>query len=129
MQTILLIENDPANLIAQSLILRCFGYKVLEAASRGEAWCACHEHYDGPIHVVLLKAILDGGSTSEFITRLQLLCPQIRALLVSDASSAELDDMPCEYTVLHKPFRPDALADAISGLLHGTMTRAVSSLS
>jgi len=127
METVLLIETDAATLVAQSLVLRSFGYMVLEADSPAEVWHTWYEHR-GPIDIVLMKASPD-GSTSEFITRLQLLCPQIRALFVSDASSAELPDMPCEYTVLHKPFRPDGLADAISGLLHGTMTRAVSSLS
>jgi len=127
MQTILLIECDPTNLVAQSMVLRCFGYTVVEADSPAEVWHAWYEHR-GPIDMVLMKAS-PGGSISEFITRLQLLCPQIRALFVSHGSSAELADMPCEYTVLHKPFRPDALAETISGLLHGTMTRAVSSLS
>ena len=127
MQTILLIECDPTNLVALSLVLRCFGYTVLETDSPADVWHAWYEHR-GPIDMVLMKASPD-GSTSEFITRLQLLCPQIRALFISDASSAELPDMPCEYTVLHKPFRPDALAETISGLLHGTMTRAVPSLS
>ncbi len=126
MQTILVIECDPTNLVALSLVLHCFGYTVVEAGSPAEVWHAWYEHR-GPIDMVLMKA--SPGSTSEFITRLQLLCPQIRALFVSDGSSTELADMPCEYTVLHKPFRPDALADAISGLLHGTMSRAVSSLS
>jgi len=127
MQTILLIECDPTNLVAQSMVLRCFGYTVVEADSPAEVWHAWYEHH-GPIDMVLMKASPD-GSISEFITRLQLLCPQIRALFVSDESSAELADIPCEYTVLHKPFRPDALAETISGLLHVTMTRAVSSLS
>ena len=127
MQTILLIECDPTNLVAQSLVLRCFGYTVLETGSPAEVWHALYEQ-QGPIDMVLMKAS-PHGSTSEFITRLQLLCPQIRAFFVSDESSAELADIPCEYTVLHKPFRPDALAETISGLLHGTMTRAISSLS
>jgi two-component system cell cycle sensor histidine kinase/response regulator CckA len=126
MQTILLIENDPAHLVAQSLILRCFGHTVLEATSRGEAWRVCYDH-QGPIHLILLK-VLD-GSSGEFIARLQLLYPEIRALFVSDVSSAELGDIPCDYAVLHKPFRSDGLADAISGLVDWPKTRAVSSLS
>ena len=38
MKTILLIESDPTSLVAQSLLLRCFGYVVLEASNQGEAW-------------------------------------------------------------------------------------------
>ena len=128
MQTILLVEDAPATLVACSLILRCFGYTVLEADSRGDAWRACHEQ-QGPIHLILMKVDLDDESAIEFVTRLQLLYPQICALFVSDESAPEFRDqqlIPCEYAFLQRPFRADALADAIRGLLDGAKTRAVS---
>jgi len=37
MQTVLIIEDDPTNLVAQALVLRSFGFTVLEASSRGDA--------------------------------------------------------------------------------------------
>jgi len=37
MITVLLIESEPAHLIGLALILRCFGYSVLEADSADEA--------------------------------------------------------------------------------------------
>ena len=37
METVLLIENDPANLVALAMVLRSLGYTVLEADSRSEA--------------------------------------------------------------------------------------------
>jgi two-component system cell cycle sensor histidine kinase/response regulator CckA len=128
---VLLIENDPANLVAQALVLRSFGFTVLEASSRGEAWRVCHRH-QRPIHLVVAKAILDNHRTSDFIARLRLVYPQIRALIVSETSSAELADnqsMPCEFAFLQKPFRLDTLADTIRELLGGPKRRAVSSLS
>ena len=129
METILLIENDPATLVAQSLILHSFGYTVLEARSRGEAWRTCQKH-PGPIHLVVTKPLRDNRRTRGFIARLRLIHPQIRALFVSEASSPDLasnQSMPCEYAFLRKPFRVDALADTIRGLLDGPKTRAVSS--
>jgi DNA-binding response OmpR family regulator len=120
METILLIENDPATLVARALILRCLGYTILEAGSRDETWSVCSQH-PGPIHL----AILDNVASSEFVTRLQILCPQIRVLLVSDKAPGELNGMPCEYAFLPKPFRADGLADAIRVLLDGSRTRAV----
>jgi CheY-like chemotaxis protein len=122
LETILLIENDPGKLVARSMVLRSFGYTVLEAANRGEAWFACNEHQQ-PIHL----AILDHDNSCEFVTRLQILCPQIRALLISDQASAELADMRCEYAFLQKPFRLDALADAIRELLDGPKKIAATS--
>src|SRR2546427_3003896 len=128
METVLLIENDAAILVARSLILRCFGYTVLEADSRGEAWSVGSEH-SGTIRLILMETTLDHDSAYEFLTRLQLVHPQIRALLLTDAPSARMAEkfaMPCECSFLQRPFRADALAGAIKGLLGGPKARAVS---
>jgi DNA-binding NtrC family response regulator len=130
MQTILLIENDPASLIARSLILRCFGYAVLEAGSRGEAWSVCSEH-SGTIRLIMMESGLDHDSVYEFFARLQLVHPQIRALLLTDASSARMAEkfaMPCECSFLQRPFQADALVGSIRALLDGPKARAISSL-
>jgi len=130
MQTILLVEDTPANLVARSLILRCFGYTVLEAGSRGEAWRVCGEH-SGTIRLIMMETSLDHDSVYEFFW-LQLVHPQMRALLLTDASSARMAEkfaMPCECSFLQRPFRADALADSIRALLDGPKARAVSSLS
>ena len=81
MDTILLIENDPTNLLARSLAVRSFGYTVLEASDRGEAWNVCTEH-SGTIRLIMMETSLDHDSVYEFFTRLQLVHPQIRALLL-----------------------------------------------
>jgi response regulator RpfG family c-di-GMP phosphodiesterase len=81
-QTILLVENDAATLVARSLILRCFGYAVLEAGSRGEAWSVCSEH-SGTIRLIMMETRLDHDSVYEFFARLQLIHPRIRALLLT----------------------------------------------
>src|SRR5882724_10628590 len=132
METILLIENDAASLVARSLILRCFGYTVLEADSRGEAWSVCGGH-SGTIQLIMMEASLNPDEGAyEFFTRLQLVHPQIRALLLNDASSARMAEkfaMPCECAFLQRPFRVDALADSIRALLDGPKARAVYSLS
>jgi DNA-binding NtrC family response regulator len=130
MQTILLVENDAAKLVARSLILRCFGYTVLEAGSRGEAWRVCHNH-SGPIHLILTTAIPANSSSIQFVARLQLLYPEIRALFLSDALSSEWADkqgMP-ECAFLQEPFRVDVLADTIRGLLDRPKTTRAASLS
>ena len=131
MQTILLIENDPASLIARSLILRGFGYTVLEAGSRGEAWRVCGEH-SGTIRLIVMETSLDHDRLYDFFTRLQLVYPQICALLLSDASSARMAEkfaMPCECSFLQRPFQADVLAGSIRALLDSPKKRAVSSLS
>ena len=128
MDTILLIENDPTNLLARSLAVRSFGYTVLEASDRGEAWSFCGEH-SGTIRLIMMEVSLNPEGAYEFFTRLQLVHPEIRALLLTDASSARMAEkfaMPCECSFLQRPFRADALAGAIKGLLGGPKARAVS---
>src|SRR5256885_12775337 len=131
MDTVLLLESDPTNLLALSLTVRCFGYTVLEAGSRGEAWSFCGEH-SGTIRLIMMETSLDHDSAYEFFTRLQLVHPQIRALLLTDASSARMAEkfpMLCECSFLQRPFRADALADSIRALVDGPKARAVSFLS
>ena len=126
MQTVLVIESEPANLLALALILRSFGYTVLEADSPDEAVSTCQE-YPGPIHLVVTEAVLGNENASELVARLQSLCPRIRALLISNESAdglAETNTHACTY--LKKPFRVDALADSISTLLDGPKRLAAS---
>ena len=128
MKTILLIKNDPAQLVAKSLLLRCLGYGVLEAGNQGEAWFASRQH-KGPIHLLLTEAISENHSTSEFVARLQLVYPQMRALFIRVASPEDLADIACEHAFLQKPFGVETLAYTIKGLLQGLKKRAASSLS
>jgi CheY-like chemotaxis protein len=129
MKTILLIENDPINLVALALILRSFGYTVLEAGSQNEALPACNEH-QGPVHLVVTEAVLDGEDSREFVARLRLQYRQISALFVSDEPPSELagKSMSYGYAFLQKPFRVDTLAGTIRELLD-SQSSAVSSIS
>jgi hypothetical protein len=108
------------------MILRSFGYSVLEADTPDEAERICQEHL-GPIHVVVTKAILDDEYASEIVARLESLCPRIRAVLISDEPTDELASINTSgCTFLRTPFQADALADTISRLLDDPKGRAAS---
>ncbi len=128
MHTVLLIEHDSAYLIAQAMVLRSFGYKVLEASTQLEAARACREHR-GPVHLAVTKAVRGKGS-EDVVARLQRLCPEIRVLFLSDRSSGECPGPGCTYgecAVLQKPFRAEAVADALKKLLEDSRVMAASS--
>ena len=130
-ETILLVEPDAATLVAESLILRSFGYAVLESASRGEAWRTCVRH-SGTIHLIVMQAAGDDEGARGFVARLQLLCPQIRALFISEAPPGEWAGGPSigyPHVCLHKPFPAEMLADTINELLGRPKKRTASSLS
>ncbi len=128
MRTVLLIEHDSAHLIAQAMILRSFGYTVIEASTQIEAFRVCGEHY-GPIHLAVTKAVRGNGS-GDIVERLRRLCPQIRVLFLTDRSPAECDwrrDIYDDCAFLQKPFRTDAMADALNKLLEESRVMAAGS--
>src|SRR5215472_8372126 len=116
--TILLIEVDPVNLVALSLILHSFGHTVLEADSQDEAVRVCHDHR-GPIHLVVTTAFLQRKDAKQGGRRSELLNWPTRALFLSDELPNELHDATYEYAFLRIPFRAEALATTISALLFG----------
>jgi DNA-binding NtrC family response regulator len=128
METVLLIEHDSAYLIAQAMVLKSFGYTVLEASTQMEAVTACREH-QGPIHLAVTKAVRGNGS-AEVVERLRRLCPEIRVLFLSDRSPGEPSrrrDMYGDCAFLQQPFRADAVADALKKLLEDSRVMTASS--
>jgi CheY-like chemotaxis protein len=124
--TILLIEVDPVNLVALSLILHSFGHTVLEADSQDEAVRVCH-HHRGPIHLVVTTAFLQRKDAKQGSRRSELLNWPTRALFLSDEPPKELPDATYEHTFLRTPFRAEALASIISELLHSPQSTTASS--
>ena len=113
METILLIESEPADLVIQALILHCLGYNVLETANPSEALLAC-DGYPGPIHLVLARDAPDRNPFTEVVTRLKCRCPAVSTLLISDLPGERL---PAEGAFLKKPFRAETLSGVIRELL------------
>jgi len=119
METILLIQDDPAMLVAQALILRSLGYTVLEGSSPQDVLRACHEH-PGPIPLAITTAGPCNHETRHFVGQLQRLRPQTRVLVMRDAAPGELiDDGRLPGAVLQRPCHLHALAETIRELLAG----------
>jgi hypothetical protein len=128
METILLIEANPVNLLALGLLLRSLGYTVLEVDGQDEAVRACHDH-EGPIHLLVTTAFLQREDAKQGVKRSELLNWPTRALFLSDEPPNELPDASYEYAFLRIPFRAEALATTISELLHGRQSSTASSAS
>jgi CheY-like chemotaxis protein len=117
METILVVESEPADLLAMALVLRSFGYGVLEADSPEEAIRACQESPE-PIRLMVTEAVLDNTDASELVARLRSPYPHMRALLISDVATLDLGDTGTEgCAYLRKPFHVDDLAAGVELLL------------
>ena len=89
MKTVLLVEDDPARLIAFSMILQSRGYAVLEAATADEALETCQAHSES-IQFLLTDFRLNVNGGVKLAQRLQALSPCMRILRLSSLTEGPL---------------------------------------
>jgi len=119
-ETILLVEDeDFVRRLAQRVLER-MGYRVLEAASPGEALTLC-EKYSEPIHLLLTDVIMPLMNGKELYERVAQLKPGIRVLYMSgypESIIAEQGWVAEGIDFIQKPFRSvEALASKVRQVL------------
>jgi CheY-like chemotaxis protein len=117
-ETVLLVEDqDEVRQVAQ-LILRRYGYRVIEARNAGEAWLSCER--EGLIHLLVTDVVMPQMSGPELAARLSKIRPEMKVLYMSgyteDAISHHgvLDE---GISYLQKPLVPEALARRVREVL------------
>jgi two-component system, cell cycle sensor histidine kinase and response regulator CckA len=118
-ETILVVEDEPAVRRLAVLGLRAQGYTVIEAADGVEALEIAARLATG-IDLVVTDVIMPGLSGPELLSRLAKLAPGARRLLVS--GHAESDLLPAGLAdggtnFLPKPFTPERLARKVREVL------------
>ena len=88
-ETILLIEDEPAVREVVQRILARQGYVVLLAASGAEA-LAVSAAFDSAIQLVVSDAVMPGMTGAEAVRQLQLLRPDLKALFMSGYTDDEI---------------------------------------
>ena len=105
MKTVLVIEHNPADLIAFAMILQAHGYVALEASSPEEALHACRD-YPGRIDVFVAGAALNTEDVRELECFLKVMHPQVQVLLLSDSTKdngAAGENADSDWVVLARP--------------------------
>ncbi len=115
LETVLLVEDDPAVRRMQRRGLETHGYHVIEAAG-GEEALARARGFDRPIHVAISDLVMPGMGGGTFARRLEDIHPETRMMFVSGYP----DDLPLagkdtkrSRDYLQKPITPAALARAV----------------
>jgi two-component system, cell cycle sensor histidine kinase and response regulator CckA len=116
-ETILVAECDPALRGLTAAALRRHGYWVLEAADGVDALGLCVRQA-GPIHLLIVDAVMPDMSGAGLAKRMLPTRPQARVLYMSgyDGDPSSLGLGPAD-PVIHKPFSPDELLDRVRRLL------------
>jgi PAS domain S-box-containing protein len=104
--TILIVDDEEESIMAEELMLKELGYKVIQARSGRDAIRICREHTD-QLDLITLDMIMPGMSGKETFDRLREINPDIKVLLVSGYSRnrqvEELMQRGCSG-YLQKPF-------------------------
>ncbi len=118
-ETILIVEDDEQVRRMAARILTSAGFKVLVAASGGEAIIAC-EQEEAPIHLLVTDVIMPGLNGRELAGRLIALRPALKVVFMSgynDDSIARLGVLDASVRFVGKPFSPTELTNAIRDAL------------
>jgi nitrogen-specific signal transduction histidine kinase/CheY-like chemotaxis protein len=121
METVLVVEDErPVRELIRD-VLRLQGYAVLEAKDGREALAASAGH-PGPIHLVVLDAVLPGVTADELIVQLRGQRPGLRALYTSGYTGDVVRQRGLQTGAdfLQKPFTVDALTSKVRDMLDGS---------
>lgn len=112
-KVVLLVDDDPLVRTGAAALLEMFGYHVLDAASGQEALQILQEAE--AVDVLITDYAMPGMSGVALIHNMRRLAPALPVLLIT--GYADRPDGIEHYPVLHKPFKPQALAEQIDALL------------
>jgi len=115
LKTILLIQENPASLLAFAMVLRSQGWTVLETEDQTQAIHACLEN-NRAIKLLLTDFELRSDHGPEVAKRLLELSPEMRVIFVLNSAPERLLDtgsLPGGYVFLSKPFDADTLINAL----------------
>jgi CheY-like chemotaxis protein len=118
-ETILLVEDDAANLnIAQLLLEEC-GYTVISTVSSSEA-CALFEQHVAEIDLLLSDVIMPKVSGKELYNQIRAIKPDIKVLFMSGYTDDIITNrgvLPQGANFIHKPFAIKAFAHKVRSVL------------
>ncbi len=105
-ETILVVEDETPVLALTSRILTKHGYTVFRAASANEGLEISQKHA-GKIHLVVADAVMPGMGGKEFVSRIKIDRPDIKALYTSgytDKAIVHHGILDSDVAFLQKPF-------------------------
>ena len=114
-ETVLLVEDESAVLRLSKIVLERFGYRVLTAATPGEAIHLFDTH-DGPVHLLVTDVVMPEMNGRELAARLRASRSDLKTLFVSGYSASALAPRGVLDEGVHflqKPFSLEDLAASV----------------
>lgn len=115
LETVLIVDDSEPVLSLTSRILNRAGYQVLTAPN-GEWALSVAQRHPSTIHLLLTDVMMPGMSGPQLARRLSSLRPSTRVLYMTGYQRATPEGesmVPAEAALIEKPFKPDALLQAV----------------
>jgi two-component system, cell cycle sensor histidine kinase and response regulator CckA len=118
-ETILVVDDEPANMEVTKEILESLNYDV-HTASNGMDAVAFYQDYYGDIDLVILDMIMPGMGGGETFDRLKQIDPHVRVLLSSgyslEGQAQDILNRGC-LGFIQKPYKIEELAEKIRDIV------------
>ena len=118
-ETILIVEDEDGVRKLTRKILSKQGYKILEAASGGDALLLC-EQMDEPVHLLLSDVVMPGINGPELARRIKTLSPGMKVLFMSgyaDRTIFQSGILDEKAFFIQKPFSARDLVEKIQKVI------------
>jgi CheY-like chemotaxis protein len=110
LETILVVDDQPATLKVARILLESFGYEVLAAGDAQEAMIIYRQHQER-IRLLLTDVVMPDITGPQLAGRLRRIDPTLRVIYMSGYPHEELRSAGVVF--LAKPFNPAGLSKAV----------------
>ena len=120
-ETVLIVEDEGAILNLAKVVLKRYGYHVLEANTPDDALNLV-QGWDEPIHLVITDVVMPAMNGWELKERLHGLIPEAKVLFMSGYTANIVADrgvLEKDVEFLQKPFSVEILAKRVREILDG----------
>jgi len=116
-ETVLLVEDEESVRTAICVILKKFGYTVLEAHQGEEAMMLCKQH-QGPIHLMLTDMSMPQMNGLDLAHHLKPLRPEMKVIFMSGNLNIIVDQQHSPEPQMNLLSKPFVLDDLVSRVRH-----------
>ena len=127
-ETILLVEDDPALREMAATLLKRLGYSVLSASNGVEALGLLTQYSIGQIDLLFTDLVMPQMNGKELADRMFSLSPHTRVLFTSaytDQSILHQGVLSDGVAILPKPYSPSALAHKVREVLDAPASQVI----
>jgi two-component system, cell cycle sensor histidine kinase and response regulator CckA len=112
--SVLLVDDDQGVRLLLATTLRSRGYHVIEASSGSEA-LALHDAHGHSIRLLITDVVMPDLRGPALASRIRQTQPGLPVLFITGYNDRR--DIGADDLLMHKPFTPHALANAVKSLI------------